>query len=529
LHTFAIGNGNKADITKHGNKNQSDMKALRLFAILSLGASLLACSEEELVIERPAEDEDVIPALSVATESLLYYAEESSRDLTFSATSAWKISVDQNWVSVSSTSGNGSDTDYQVVSVKVAANSAEENRNATLTLSSSDGSKTVAITQYGYVEVIIPELSVETESLAYTCKGGSDVINFTTNVEWTAETDADWLTLSPTSGSGLPDAQTINVGAAENTEYNERSATITISVDGISQAISVSQEAAPTPAVSVSPNNIIFAAAGSSEAVSLAANYAWTASVSADWLSLSATSGNASESAQSLTLTATENEETEERTASVVFTLEDGTTSATLSVVQSGAEVVILEGYYSEEFNSGSTDWVTATKNATYTLYDGYFYVTPAEVTAGTKYRGDIKSTTSVSLNAKNYPIFAFCFDYVGTKNSITLDGVSADKTSYKGALGNGSNKQKYKYQDTTEGSSKYVYAYDLSSQKWGTSNVLPTDGTTVEFTTFQIKYADIYMDSATPYNFYWIKTFESLEALEKYMSKNGLNFSSQL
>ena len=76
-------------------------------------------------------------------------------------------------------------------------------------------------------------------SLEYIADGGSKDITVNSNTNWTATSSANWLTLSPTSGSNNG---TITAVAAANTSNGERTATITVSASGVNpQTISVTQ------------------------------------------------------------------------------------------------------------------------------------------------------------------------------------------------------------------------------------------------------------------------------------------------
>ena len=76
-------------------------------------------------------------------------------------------------------------------------------------------------------------------SLSYIADGESKDITVNSNTNWTATSSADWLTLSPTSGSNNG---TITAVAAANTSNGERTATITVSASGVNQqTISVTQ------------------------------------------------------------------------------------------------------------------------------------------------------------------------------------------------------------------------------------------------------------------------------------------------
>ena len=82
-------------------------------------------------------------------------------------------------------------------------------------------------------------LSVSPSSLNYTAAGESKTISVTSNISWTATSSANWLTISPASGSNNG---TITAVASANTATSQRTATITISGNNVSsQTISVTQ------------------------------------------------------------------------------------------------------------------------------------------------------------------------------------------------------------------------------------------------------------------------------------------------
>ncbi|MBR5982408.1 MAG: C10 family peptidase [Bacteroidales bacterium] len=101
-------------------------------------------------------------------------------------------------------------------------------------------------------------LTVSPSSLVYAAEGGSQTANVTSNVSWTATSSASWLTVSPASGSNNG---TITIVAAPNTTNAQRTATITVSGQGVTaQAISVIQNSAAAideevaESISVYPN-----------------------------------------------------------------------------------------------------------------------------------------------------------------------------------------------------------------------------------------------------------------------------------
>lgn len=148
-----------------------------------------------------------------------------------------------------------------------------------------------------------------------------------------------------------------------------------------------------------------------------------------------------------------------------------------------------------------------------------------------TKQRGDFQAKSKVWLNTANYPIFAIKMDYVIDKYdfitacAFKFDCVGKDKdsdTKYAGELGGGDKKWSKRYK-CSDGSS--VFIYDLRDKAFPTGGVLPAT-TVAEFTTFQIKYADMATTSEQlQYNVYWVQTFKTMDELAALLESEGITW----
>ena len=93
----------------------------------------------------------------------------------------------------------------------------------------------ISVTQSGSSSY---NLTVSPTSLNYVANGGSKTVSVTSNTSWTATSSANWLTISPASGSNNG---TITAVATANTSNSQRTTTITVSGSGITRTISVTQ------------------------------------------------------------------------------------------------------------------------------------------------------------------------------------------------------------------------------------------------------------------------------------------------
>lgn len=80
------------------------------------------------------------------------------------------------------------------------------------------------------------------KSFTFKDAGGSETITFSCNRAWTVSSSESWLTVSPAKGDANEEGARVTITCAANTTYDSRNATITISSDGLTETISVSQD-----------------------------------------------------------------------------------------------------------------------------------------------------------------------------------------------------------------------------------------------------------------------------------------------
>ncbi len=175
----------------------------------------------------------VILSVSPATVSL---AAASGASGTFNITSntAWTISDDGAWLTVSPVSGSNNSA---VTVTAGSANTSATARSATVTISASGApNQTVTVTQAGILILTSSPSSV----LLGSASGSNGIFNITSNLSWTVTDDGSWLTVSPASGSNNS-VVTITASSA-NTNYTSRTATVTVSASGApNQTVTVIQ------------------------------------------------------------------------------------------------------------------------------------------------------------------------------------------------------------------------------------------------------------------------------------------------
>ena len=126
-------------------------------------------------------------------------------------------------------------------------------------------------------------------SVELSADGGSGTISFTGNNDWTASSSDSWVTVSPSSGTASDGPVTVTVRAAANTTFEDRSATVTIRSEGLTQSVTVRQSA--NLGVVVPTKSYQIASDARTIDVEVQANVDYSVSVSDSWIKQAGTKG----------------------------------------------------------------------------------------------------------------------------------------------------------------------------------------------------------------------------------------------
>ena len=267
-----------------------------------------------------------LPLLSVSTNKATVAATAGSKTIAYLCTNtSWTAISDQTWLTVNSTSGQ---LGYAILTFTAAVNTGIT-RTATVTVSAGGKTQFITITQLdASVALTVSSTSVSAKA----AKGSTATVIVTSNMAWTATSDEDACTVSPSSGSAGTTTVTFTAGE-ENTTTSSRSATVIFNVNGITyQTVTVTQEAATTEKLTVSSETASIAATASSTAkvnVTSNTNTSWAATSSDSWLTVITGDESLSitgETVTALTFTATVNTTTSVRSAIVTIKTTGGIT-----------------------------------------------------------------------------------------------------------------------------------------------------------------------------------------------------------
>jgi len=190
----------------------------------------------------------------------------------------WTATSSAPWVTVTPASGLGSGA----VTLTAAANASVQPRTATVTVAG----QTVTVTQAGGVNTF----TVSPITWAVAVGGGTRSLSVSASLSdapWTAASDATWLTLSASGGTG---SGAVTLTAAANPSVHARTGTVTLA----GQTVTVTQ-AGGVNTFTVSPLSWNAPDRGEERVLNIAATYGdapWTATAHVPWLIVGQASGN---------------------------------------------------------------------------------------------------------------------------------------------------------------------------------------------------------------------------------------------
>ena len=191
--------------------------------------------------------EDIIPALDLDKDSVSLVAEGAEATFTITSNQDWTASADQTWVKIDPASGEASDESV-TVTVTADDNPDLEARTATITVTAGELTKTVAVTQAAGESAPDYSLVVDKTELEFVAEGAEATFTVTSNQDWTASADQDWVELTPAAGEASDEAVAVRVITTANELLEARTATITVTAGELTKTVAVTQAAGePAP------------------------------------------------------------------------------------------------------------------------------------------------------------------------------------------------------------------------------------------------------------------------------------------
>lgn len=347
------------------------------------------------------------PTLSVVPSSLSFSPGSGYSKLTLTTNAEWTATSNASWCTLSTSSGIGS----KDIDVNVTANNGTATRTATITIKAGGLTKTISVKQES------PSLSLSLSELSFTPESGTKTFSITTNMAWTAVSNANWCTLNSASGTGN---KSINVTVYTNNETTLRTATITVKAGNQTKTVTVTQDCFT---LTVSPATIQLPLQEATNTLSINSNTTWSISgIPTQWCSVSRTSGTGNAAVTIKTTAATSSTK---RQATLV--VKAGNLERNVTLTQDGVTLNISPTELTFD-KTGGTKTVTVTSNAVFTasyIATSWYSVSVSGSTLSVK----VTANTTVSNRTATITVKA-----AGMTRNITVNqtaGTSFDMDDY--------------------------------------------------------------------------------------------------
>ena len=199
-----------------------------------------------------------------------------------------------------------------------------------------------------------------TSELTFPSEASEQVVSFTSNYDWSATTSDKWIKVSPSSGKA-GDKCEVTVSIEENDSYDTRHGQVTISIDGMSVDLAISQS--QKNALLLSTSQVKLPQAGGTFEVVVASNINFTYAIKANWIK-AVTSRALTEN--TIRFEAEANPEVDSRKGEIIFK-GDGYTE-TVTITQSQNNVITLSTSTIEMDTNGGNFSVQVSSNIEYNV-----------------------------------------------------------------------------------------------------------------------------------------------------------------
>ena len=219
-------------------------------------------------------------------------------------------------------------------------------------------------TESGEIDLPQPVISIidngNTSELTFPSEASEQIVAFKSNYDWTATTSDEWIKVSPNSGNAGDNCK-VTVSIEENDSYDTRQGQVTISIDGMSIDLAVSQD--QKSALLLSTKQVKLPQAGGTFEVVVASNINFTYTIKADWIK-AATSRALKEN--TMRFEAEANPEVDSRKGEIIF--KGGGYTETVTVTQSQNNVITLSTSTVEIDTNGGNFSVQVSSNIKYNV-----------------------------------------------------------------------------------------------------------------------------------------------------------------
>lgn len=168
--------------------------------------------------------------LSDTSLKLSYKGE--SKDISITINQSWRVTCSSSWITLTNAVGKNSG----IITIHAEPNLSENSRSATVVISYGGKTEYVTVSQEGIPYLRLSKTDVDFAAIP----NGSETISISSNCNWYASSNQDWLTISPANGVGNG---SISLTASDNPTMDLREAIVTLRYGDNTVTIDVSQAA----------------------------------------------------------------------------------------------------------------------------------------------------------------------------------------------------------------------------------------------------------------------------------------------
>lgn len=280
--------------------------------------------------------------------------------LTITGNVSWTLNENVNWLSLSAING----LNNSIVTITAINNASINTNNTVLTLSGGSITRLINVSQAASA----PILTVNPSNISASATTSTQTITVSSNVNYNIIENSNWISTNVNSGTG---SSFFTISIAENTGITARNEIISVTGNGITRTISVSQIGA-TPILNVSPSSLSYASQGGINNISISGNVAWTVVGVPAWLSVSTLSGNG------LGFVAANASANGVSTRSALLTISGSTINRIVNITQNAASAVLTVNPTNMNYSSSTgsqqivistnANWISSVNGAWFSL-----------------------------------------------------------------------------------------------------------------------------------------------------------------
>lgn len=229
------GNGNATVTVTANSVNPSSTDSRKMTLVLKSDGGI----QKSIIVTQTIASE----TLSVSPETLSFDYQAGTKEFVITSNASWSITGKQDWFTLSSYTGKGSQTIQVTVQENPSETEARTPATLVITTVSSESRRYVSISQ----EAHNTSLSISTQAITAIAKTDTYELQLTGDASWTASSNQSWATLDQISGKG---AATLKITCDDNTNKTARTAIISINSAHNNYSVTVTQAAGAIPTVS---------------------------------------------------------------------------------------------------------------------------------------------------------------------------------------------------------------------------------------------------------------------------------------